>query len=70
MNEATYEEIATTTRGQFSAYMPFLEFSGVQFATKENDQSLDHNQIRIKVFYSVPSIGESDSVDVIEFAAG
>jgi len=70
MNDATYEEIATTIREQFSTYVPFLDFSGVQFATRETDQSLDHNQIRIKVFYSIPSIGESDSIDIIEFAVG
>ena len=49
--------------------MPFLDFSGVQIATKENDQSLASNQIRLKVFYTIPSIGESDSVDFIEFTA-
>lgn len=69
MNETTFELIATNIRDQISRYMPFLDFSGVQIATKENDQSLASNQIRLKVFYTIPSIGESDSVDFIEFTA-
>tara|TARA_B100000424_G_C22934702_1_gene497316 strand:- start:394 stop:792 length:399 start_codon:yes stop_codon:yes gene_type:complete len=69
MTEATFSEIATVLREQFTAYMPFLKFSGVQFATKEEDQSLDYNQVRVKVFYIIPAIGQSDSVDFIEFSA-
>ena len=69
MTEATYSEIATAIREQFTRYMPFLKFSGVQFATKEEDQNLDHNQMRVKVFYIIPAIGQSDSVDFIEFSA-
>tara|TARA_B100000287_G_C20437444_1_gene704164 strand:+ start:375 stop:773 length:399 start_codon:yes stop_codon:yes gene_type:complete len=69
MNETTFELIATNIRDQISRYMPFLDFSGVQIATNENDQSLALNQIRLKVFYTIPSIGESDSVDFIEFTA-
>ena len=69
MNTSTFGEIATAIREQFNIYFPFLNFSGVQFETKEQDQTLDHNQIKLKVFYTIPSIGESDSVDVIEYAA-
>tara|TARA_R100000005_G_C4972911_1_gene185280 strand:+ start:345 stop:743 length:399 start_codon:yes stop_codon:yes gene_type:complete len=69
MNETTFELIATNIRDQISRYMPFLDFSGIQIATNENDQSLALNQIRLKVFYTIPSIGESDSVDFIEFTA-
>ena len=69
MNETTFELIATNIRDQISRYMPFLDFSGVQIATNENDQILALNQIRLKVFYTIPSIGESDSVDFIEFTA-
>ncbi len=69
MNESTFELIATNIRDQMNRYMPFLDFSGVQFATNENDQSLALNQVRLKIFYTIPSIGESDSVDFIEFTA-
>ena len=69
MVEQTFKTIADLIRDQFINYMPFLTFSGVRFETKEQNQNLDHNQIRVKVFYTIPSIGETDSLSFIELTA-
>ena len=69
LNEETFSVIATRIREQMTHYMPFLKFDGVNFRTKDQDQSLDWNQVRIKVFYTIPSIGESDSIAFIELTS-
>ena len=68
MNSAVFDGIATKTREQLERYMPFLSFDGLQFATTENDANLAPNQIRIKVYYTIPSIGESDVASFIELS--
>lgn len=69
MTNTTFNEIATQVRDQIQKYMPFLEFGGIQFATREQDEILDHNQIRMQIYYTIPSIGTSDTLSLVERAA-
>ena len=69
MTNRTFDTIATSIREQMTHYMPFLKFDGVKFQTKEQDQALDWNQVRIKIFYTIPSIGETDSIAFIELTS-
>ena len=69
MTNATFNEIATQAREQIAKYMPFLEFGGIQFATREQDSILDHNQIRMQIYYTIPSIGTTDTLTIVERAA-
>ena len=51
MTNATFNDIAGQIRDQVAKYLPFLEFGGVQFATREQNSILDHNQIQMQIYY-------------------
>lgn len=66
LTETTFGEIATKMKEQFAAYLPFVEFRGVRFYTEEQDATLGANGVRLMVVYSIPTIGETDALEIFE----
>ena len=64
--EDTLNDIATKMKEQFAAYLPFVQFRGCRFYTNEQDATLGQNGLRIMVIYAIPSIGETDALEIFE----
>ena len=70
MTNTTFNAIATKVKEQFQIYLPFVEFHGVRFFTNHQDSSIGENGVRIRIIYAIPSIGESDALDIFESNGG
>ncbi len=70
MVNSTFNEIATKMKEQFQMYLPYVEFQGVRFYTAQQDSSVGENGVKIRVVYSIPTIGETDAIDIFESTGG
>lgn len=50
---------------QVNKYLPFISIGEVAFTTTENDPNINDNTVYIKIIFSVPSLSQTDTLNII-----